>query len=147
LRYYDHNHVHILHKVFILFTFLTNHFLFGTSTVPNHEYVTSVKRRLTSTQTLYMIFEILMAVSRLRFSWMLCHILVDEYQRFGGTCCLHRQDRRVSRVEDNGMNVRKRRMVPRSAYSYTLKMEAAGSSETLFIYKTTRRHIPEQKLQ
>jgi hypothetical protein len=68
-------------------------------------------------------------------------------RRFGRTCRLHLQGRRISRA-------RKQRerlclppaftLVPFSAYSPTLKMEATCSSETSVDFqRTTRSYIPE----
>jgi hypothetical protein len=76
-------------------------------------------------------FEVL-AVMNIKIT-VVCNVIlcssVDKYQHFRGTYCLHLQGERISHGEKT------------TSYS-TLKVEGAGSSETLIIvYQSTWRHI------
>jgi hypothetical protein len=73
-----------------------------------------------------------------------CEALYDNryYQRFGGVRCLCLQGER--RIRTEAKKQWERCKTSSAAYSYALKMGAAGSSKTsVNIYQTTRRHNTE----
>jgi hypothetical protein len=73
-------------------------------------------------------------------------ITLKVNRRFGGTCCLHLQSRRISQSIDQHKAISKQSFILVScmAHSSTLMMEVRCSSETSVGFQwTIRRYIPE----
>jgi hypothetical protein len=140
--------VQILNRVYVLLyaTFSVTfgycvccHLTVNTATIYFTIMLTSFKLQLRSVNSVR--FEILTAVvikSSIFWDISSCSLLKVN-RRFGGTCRLHLQGRRISQALLATCFI----LVYCLDYSSTLKMEAKCSSETSFdIQRTTRRYVP-----